>query len=382
MKINKNLRKKILVWAKRFSKIVIKIEREIAKKKRALAIPNLFKTTKARVATLATLVLIVSISSYFFITSSDEPSTEKVVESRGDSKTEEVEKDSLADRESVDEMVDRFKDKYKIEEREEETDIKKDEKKAEKNIEKKESQKESKKEVIDSIYRPKLVIIMDDIQTKSQIKKLENLNLKITPSIFPKTVSNPETPNIAKGYSNFMIHLPLEAKNFYQAEHRWIKVGDSREEIEAYISEIKRDFPDAKYINNHTGSRYTESKEDMLLLLDVLKKYNITFVDSRTTPESVLPDISDETFRLIMFRDVFLDNVVEKSEITSYLKNAISIAKKNGYAIAICHPHDETFKALLESKELLKDVDLLYIKELEDYLKKTKVSHYYQGAKK
>ena len=43
---------------------------------------------------------------------------------------------------------------------------------------------------------------------------------------------------------------------------------------------------------------------------------------------------------------------------------AIEIAKKNGYSIAICHPHNITLEVLKNSKHLLKDVEPIFVNQL------------------
>ncbi len=67
-------------------------------------------------------------------------------------------------------------------------------------------------------------------------------------------------------------------------------------------------------------------------------------------------------------RNTFIDNDRSFGAIQAQLKKAIEIAKKNGYAIAIGHPHDVTIKVLKESKHLLKDVEPIYVNQLP-YLK-------------
>lgn len=125
--------------------------------------------------------------------------------------------------------------------------------------------------------KPQLAIILDDIGSLAQYQALTRINYKITPSFFPKSKTNPKTPEIAKIAPFFMVHLPLEALNFYQAEHEWLFVGDSRAKIEQRIQTIKQDFPTLSYLNNHTGSKFTQSLDSMTLLLETLAKYKISF---------------------------------------------------------------------------------------------------------
>ncbi|HED6149274.1 TPA: divergent polysaccharide deacetylase family protein, partial [Campylobacter coli] len=46
------------------------------------------------------------------------------------------------------------------------------------------------------------------------------------------------------------------------------------------------------------------------------------------------------------------------------LIEAVRLAKQKGFAIAIGHPRKNTFKALEQSKDLLKSVELVYLSEI------------------
>ncbi len=94
-----------------------------------------------------------------------------------------------------------------------------------------------------------------------------------------------------------------------------------------------------------------------------LKKEGFVFIDSRTTNKTVVPKVAKAYHRPYISRDVFLDNVQEPKAIIKQLKEAIDIAKKRGYAIAIGHPHPATLKALNEAKPLLKGVKAIYFDE-------------------
>ncbi|PAF47828.1 hypothetical protein BKH46_03070 [Helicobacter sp. 12S02634-8] len=213
--------------------------------------------------------------------------------------------------------------------------------------------------------KPKLAIIMDDMAYPWQLESLHQLGLVITPSFFPKNHDNPHTPQMAQNEPFYMVHLPLEALHFYQSPHKWIQVGDTQAKIEAYIASIKHDFPRLHFINNHTGSKFTASYVDMKNLIEVLEKYGIHFVDSRTTPLTQAPKIYAELHTPLLSRQIFLDNKPDKKAILIQIKKAIDIAKKKGYAIAICHPHKQTFEALQIAKNTLFDsVTLVYISDI------------------
>ncbi len=219
-----------------------------------------------------------------------------------------------------------------------------------------------KKEV--SLERPKLAIIIDDVAFPYQMKQIKALPFKITPSLFPPTSRHPNTPKLAKTLRHYMIHLPMEALNYNHAESQTLTTKSSEAEMELRLRELRHWFPKAKFINNHTGSKFTADAESMALFYPLAKHYGFIFVDSRTTPKTVVAEIAKINSDPYIGRDIFLDNKPDIKYIQSQLKKAVRIAKAQGYAIAIGHPHVSTLKALAESKEILKGVDVVYMDEL------------------
>lgn len=229
--------------------------------------------------------------------------------------------------------------------------------------------------------KPKVLLIMDDLSQPQQIKKLEKLPLHITPSLFPKTKYTYQTPTLAQHLSkqgrDFMVHLPLEAQQFAQKELEPLMTGITKDKLHQAIAQIRADFPTLVYINNHTGSKFTQSYADMSHLLDVFDELDLRFVDSVTTPKSASERLAKERGQLIMARDVFLDNQTQVSYIKKQIRNLIHKAQKKGYAIAICHPNANTFKALSQmSDEINASLELVSPSELESYLIQNKIAHY------
>jgi polysaccharide deacetylase 2 family uncharacterized protein YibQ len=99
-------------------------------------------------------------------------------------------------------------------------------------------------------------------------------------------------------------------------------------------------------------------------LIYALKSQDISFIDSRTTAKTKAPKVMKNFGLNYVARDVFLDHAMDKASIKKAIKKAIKTAKLHGTAIAIGHPHANTLLALHESKDLFKDIDLVYINGL------------------
>jgi polysaccharide deacetylase 2 family uncharacterized protein YibQ len=231
------------------------------------------------------------------------------------------------------------------------------------------------KTVKNNKLKPKLVIIMDDMSFKTQVKSLKNLHMKITPSFFPPTKNHPHTAEYAKEFDHYMVHLPMQATNpYFHEEPETLHIDSDYDFIENRIKFIKKNFPKVEFVNNHTGSKFTSNLESMKKLYEVLDKYHIVFIDSVTTTKSKAPIVAKENHKILLQRDVFLDNFPTIIYIRNQLKLAVKKAKKNGYAIAICHPHKITFKALRDSQDILKNVNLIYIGDMYKFAKEHNIS--------
>ncbi len=213
--------------------------------------------------------------------------------------------------------------------------------------------------------RAKLVIIIDDVATFEHASMIKSLGLKITPSIFPATKTHPDTPNIARTFEFYMIHLPMQAKHFDSPEIGTLTINESFESMLEKIKKIRKDFPRAKYTNNHTGSRFTSDFDAMDKAYRALIEQGFVFVDSKTIAQTAVARAAKKHNQPYISRDIFLDDDPSASAVRRELVAAVNLAKKRGYAIAIGHPKKNTISVIKESKNnLLKDVDVVYLKDI------------------
>lgn len=210
----------------------------------------------------------------------------------------------------------------------------------------------------------RLAIIIDDMANISQVKALQALNLKVNPSFFPSDKNHIDTPKLALKFDFYMVHLPLAAINYAKPELDTLNPNDTQERIFKKIKQIKKDFKDLKFINNHTGSLFTSNEEAMKKLYKAFEKEGLIFVDSKTIASSKASKVAKALGQIYIQRDVFLDNQDDVAYIKKQLMDAVKLAKKKGFAIAIGHPRKNTFKALEQSKDLLESVELVYLSEI------------------
>ena len=212
--------------------------------------------------------------------------------------------------------------------------------------------------------RPRLAIIIDDVSHASQVRALRALGFPINLSFFPPSAEHPHTPKLASTLSHYMVHLPLEAFRFHKEEPYTLRTTSSRAEMARVVGRIRELFPKARYVNNHTGSKFTADEEAVRRLVGVLERYDFRLLDSRTTAKTKVPKVMQDLGRPYLHRDIFLDNEADVAYIQSQLKKAVELAKRRGYAVAIGHPKPATIEALRRSKGILKEVQLVYIEDL------------------
>jgi len=152
-----------------------------------------------------------------------------------------------------------------------------------------------------------------------------------------------------------ILHMPME-----NVQNRPIGEGglthfQDRAEFTASLDGALARWPGAVGISNHMGSYLTQQGEQMSWVMETLKRRNLFFIDSRTTPLTLAADVARKNSVSEASRDVFLDNVLTYFEIDRQFQRLLRLARTRGHAIAIGHPHDETLDYLEMALPLLAD---------------------------
>ena len=214
--------------------------------------------------------------------------------------------------------------------------------------------------------RAKLAIIIDDVGTGEQAQKIAALPVRVTPSIFPPEYQRKDTRSLARSFEHYAIHLPMEASSA-KNNSATLRASDNYEKLNGVIAKLRADFPNAKFINNHTGSKFTADERAMQNLLRAMNEHGFLFIDSRTSPATKAKAAMNGLGMRYVHRDVFLDNQNSVAAVRKKLREAVALAKKQGYAIAIGHPKSSTLRALANSADILGEVDLVYLDEIYEY---------------
>lgn len=196
----------------------------------------------------------------------------------------------------------------------------------------------------------RLAIIIDDMgSSMSEARSLVAIKVPLTFAIIPGLRVDTEVAEFAAVHGiESMIHVPMQSKGWptQRLEAIGLLVDMAESEIQERVSGFVQHFPKAVGANNHMGSEFTEHEEKMTAVLQSLQKHNLFFIDSVTSAGSVGSNIAQRLGVRTARRNVFLDNEQNRGYIIGQLNQAVRIAKKNGSAIAICHPHPTTIATL------------------------------------
>jgi uncharacterized protein len=165
-----------------------------------------------------------------------------------------------------------------------------------------------------------------------------------------------------------IIHIPMEPQGYpaINPGKGALMVGMPAAKIRTLFAGYRRRVPYAVGGNNHEGSLFTEQVAGMDTVLEEMKKDGLFFVDSLTTAQSVAYREARRLGVPTAVRDRFLDNELNVDKISKQIQRLVQLTKRQGHAIAICHPHPQTLEALQREAPYLKDcgVELVPVSQL------------------
>ena len=198
------------------------------------------------------------------------------------------------------------------------------------------------------VYAGKLAIVIDDFGYRPHY---ENQVLAMPAAISVAVLPNaPHAREMATKAHNsghqVLIHLPMAPISKQPLEKDTLRPEMSSDEIDRIIRDAYNKVPYAVGINNHMGSAMTSSLYGMLKVMQALERYNLYFLDSMTIGNSQAMRAAQGTGVKVIKRKVFLDDTQNEADISMQFNRAVQLARRNGSAIAIGHPHPSTVRVL------------------------------------
>jgi polysaccharide deacetylase 2 family uncharacterized protein YibQ len=197
--------------------------------------------------------------------------------------------------------------------------------------------------------RPMIAIVLDDMgldRPRSAAAMALPAPLTLSFLAYAPDLATQTAAAHARGHE-LMLHIPMQP----QSDH--VDPGRNALTVDLDDAEINRrlawDLARIEGItgaNNHMGSRFTEWPHGMAIVETMLQERGLFILDSRTTPRTVAIDVANRLGLPHAQRDVFLDDDMAATAVAAELQKTEAVARRNGYAIAIGHPHDNTLAEL------------------------------------
>lgn len=201
---------------------------------------------------------------------------------------------------------------------------------------------------VGQIFRAAIVI--DDLgQNLKAADELVRLDFPISFAVLPRLRYSRETAEEAhRAGREVILHLPMEPEPgaVTQSSHGVITVGMAEAEVSRIVEADLDTVSYVRGVNNHQGSRATSDPKLMLALMKTLAQRRLFFIDSRTTANTVALDEARRAGVPAFFRSVFLDDNMNTAYTVGQLDKLRRLARQEGAALAIGHPHPSTIDAL------------------------------------
>ena len=196
---------------------------------------------------------------------------------------------------------------------------------------------------------PMIAVILDDVGVAPQNAEMAiDLPAPIVLSImtYAENAASLARKAQAKGHE-IMVHMPMQPMDSaINPGPNALLVGMDPAEIQRRVDWGLGRLTGYVGFNNHMGSRFTQDVEGMRIVLAEAKSRGLLFLDSKTIAGSIGDKLAAEMGVVHIARDVFLDDQISEAGVARQLAEAEAIARKQGYAVAIGHPHAATIAVL------------------------------------
>ena len=214
-------------------------------------------------------------------------------------------------------------------------------------------------------FEGKLAIVIDDCGTDIKpVRTLLNIDIPFNFSILPgKDFSSDILAAVNSKGRVSMLHLPMEPLNRSAMSEggNTITSEMTNSQIDALTRRHLQGLYSVVGVNNHQGSKITANREQMKVVLNVLKQQNLFFMDSRTNSDTIARDVAREMGVKTCMNDKFLDNSTEMEKIREEVYKVMAMAERNGTAIAICHARPNTVAMWQKYAEEFKATGITFV---------------------
>ncbi|MDR2798986.1 MAG: divergent polysaccharide deacetylase family protein [Treponema sp.] len=199
-------------------------------------------------------------------------------------------------------------------------------------------------------YKGTLVFVIDDAGNNlEELEPFLRFSGPLTIAVLPGLPYSGETARrIQAAGKELFLHQPMEALGGQYPGPGAIYSGMSTETIRAVVEGNLAEIGPVAGMNNHQGSKITMDPEAMETILTLCRERGIYFLDSRTIADTTAPDVAKRMGIPIGERDVFIDNIQEKTAMIQSVEEGLHKAEQKGAAVLIGHTWSPELAATLE----------------------------------
>ncbi|MBH5316959.1 divergent polysaccharide deacetylase family protein [Paenibacillus sp. GSMTC-2017] len=208
-----------------------------------------------------------------------------------------------------------------------------------------------------------LAIVIDDFGNgMTGTEEMLKLPIPFTVAVMPFMPTSKQDAEAAyKLGHDVIVHMPMEPNKGLKS---WLGPGAitadlSDAEVRKRVEDAINDVPHAIGMNNHMGSKITADERIMRVVLTVIKEHGMFYLDSKTTPKTVVPQVAKELGVPTLGNNVFLDDVYTEQHISKQVNLLRRHLENNESCITIGHvgpPGKKTSAVLLRSIPDLRSV--------------------------
>ncbi|WP_323761293.1 divergent polysaccharide deacetylase family protein [Maricaulis sp.] len=196
--------------------------------------------------------------------------------------------------------------------------------------------------------RPQIVLVIDDVGLDvAAAERVMQLPVPLTVAILPYADASIALSALARRHGHdVLLHMPMEPVGLADPGPNALRLGLSDADLQARLRWAMSRVPGAIGLNNHMGSRFTADPRALRVALSAVSHSNPLFLDSLTTAQSRGRAVAAGLGLRALERDIFLDHDRDAAAITERLTEAAELARRDGHAVVIGHPHALTLDTL------------------------------------
>jgi len=197
-------------------------------------------------------------------------------------------------------------------------------------------------------WKARLAIVIDDFGYPSKsYPYFVKLDAPINISILPNHRLSSVIAVLAhRNGKEVLLHLPMQPYGRSHLEKNTIMKYMKKKQIERIVESDIDSIPYIEGVNNHMGSLITEDKRIMEIVLSIIKRKGLYFIDSRTSYRSIAYRLAKKLKLRAGYNSLFIDNRRDRDFTMDYILRAAMIALRKKRIIVIGHDCMSTFIAI------------------------------------